>query len=570
MQAVLDTICPGEGDLIYKSVLEESGSNEECVNIDLLAEVYKNAETWQTQRQILSIISEQASFETSKQLLPELTRWKYYQSIKHGDSVGVGMPVQTVNKNREKINDGVLEHFLDFITSAHIIKDIPFGQRKLKLTSGEILEVPNVVRCLSASSLIAQYQQVCEEENVESLGKSTMYKILTECAASVRQSVEGLDNFIMEGARAFQILEELLESCGLKEMSGRLVEGKRYLKTDFKVHLATAADVMDHCITYALSSEEACFRTECDHSHRIRCQGCLSLRNTLDDIIKWADESEWENKDSVLFKVEKAVADIVSLQKHHVRSKNQELSRNQIVSNMTENDVFITCDWAMKFLPRKFREGQLDWFGKRGINWHISVSLTKLDTKFHTQTHIHIFNEQTAQDAHVTAAVISDVVSDLRRTVPNMQNVHLLADNAGCYKSSSTILSLKESTQEINTFNFSESQNGKGPCDRKASHAKAAIKRYINEGRDVTSAEDMKKALDRMPKRSFKVKVVHTVHNVDQDKCNSSIIPQISTFFNFKYEKEGLRVWQAFKIVIMQTLIFMLWQFGAVASKFSC
>lgn len=49
MQAVLDTICPGEGDLIYKSVLEESGSNEECVNIDLLAEVYKNAETWQTQ-----------------------------------------------------------------------------------------------------------------------------------------------------------------------------------------------------------------------------------------------------------------------------------------------------------------------------------------------------------------------------------------------------------------------------------------------------------------------------------------------------------------------------------------
>lgn len=55
------------------------------------------------------------------QLLPELTRWKYYQSIKHGDSVGVGMPVQTVNKNREKINDGVLEHFLDFITSTHIL-----------------------------------------------------------------------------------------------------------------------------------------------------------------------------------------------------------------------------------------------------------------------------------------------------------------------------------------------------------------------------------------------------------------------------------------------------------------
>ena len=31
-----------------------------------------------------------------------------------------------------------------------------------------------------------------------------------------------------------------------------------------------------------------------------------------------------------------------------------------------------------------------------------------------------------------------------------------------------------------------------GPCDRRASHIKSVIKRYINEGHDVTSAEEMK------------------------------------------------------------------------------
>jgi hypothetical protein len=31
-----------------------------------------------------------------------------------------------------------------------------------------------------------------------------------------------------------------------------------------------------------------------------------------------------------------------------------------------------------------------------------------------------------------------------------------------------------------------------GPCNRRASHIKSAIKRYINEGHDVTSAEEMK------------------------------------------------------------------------------
>lgn len=31
-----------------------------------------------------------------------------------------------------------------------------------------------------------------------------------------------------------------------------------------------------------------------------------------------------------------------------------------------------------------------------------------------------------------------------------------------------------------------------GPCDRRASHIKACVRRYINEGHDVTSAEEMK------------------------------------------------------------------------------
>lgn len=60
-----------------------------------------------------------------------------------------------------------------------------------------------------------------------------------------------------------------------------------------------------------------------------------------------------------------------------MRSKNQEEARTKLLDEMTESDVIITCDWAMKFLPRKFREGQTDWFGKIGINWHVAVTLTK-------------------------------------------------------------------------------------------------------------------------------------------------------------------------------------------------
>lgn len=66
-------------------------------------------------------------------------------------------------------------------------------------------------------------------------GKSTLYKILSECPASVRKSLEGLDNYVMEGSRAFQTLEEILEEHKAVDLKAKLIEAKRYLKTDFKV-----------------------------------------------------------------------------------------------------------------------------------------------------------------------------------------------------------------------------------------------------------------------------------------------------------------------------------------------
>ncbi|CAC5414974.1 unnamed protein product [Mytilus coruscus] len=120
-----------------------------------------------------------------------------------------------------------------------------------------------------------------------------------------------------------------------------------------------------------------------------------------------------------------------------------------------------------------------------------------------TLTHLHIFSSQASQDAAVTTPwVMTDVVQDLKTILPNLQNVHIFSDNAGCYKSSLTLSTLRhEIGKALASYNFSEAQNGKGPCDRRAAHAKFVIKRFINEGRDVTSALDMKKALEKLDKK---------------------------------------------------------------------
>lgn len=74
------------------------------------------------------------------------------------------------NKTRNRIDEDKLEPFIDYIVSSDIVKDLPYGSKNMKLSSGEIVEVPNLIRSLAPSSLIEQYNQLCEAEDIKPLG----------------------------------------------------------------------------------------------------------------------------------------------------------------------------------------------------------------------------------------------------------------------------------------------------------------------------------------------------------------------------------------------------------------
>ena len=86
-----------------------------------------------------------------------------------------------------------LEHVLAYITSPHVIQDLPFGQRYLHLSSGKILETLNVIRTMIPNRLVKQYQAYCEETKFTPFSSATMLRVLSACAATVRKSLQGLD-----------------------------------------------------------------------------------------------------------------------------------------------------------------------------------------------------------------------------------------------------------------------------------------------------------------------------------------------------------------------------------------
>ena len=142
-----------------------------------------------------------------------------------------------------KVVQGKLEDVILFITSPDVLQDVPFGERLLKLSTGEVIKTPNMVRMMIPERIVQQYQQYCSERGFKPMSKRTLHRVLDECSASVRRPVEGLDNFSAQGTDAFDYLDKLVDKLvdccktevWAREMKQKLRSSKQYLKSEYKV-----------------------------------------------------------------------------------------------------------------------------------------------------------------------------------------------------------------------------------------------------------------------------------------------------------------------------------------------
>lgn len=75
-----------------------------------------------------------------------------------------------------------------------------------------------------------------------------------------------------------------------------------------------------------------------------------------------------DDKDEIIFLVQKAKQAISEWKAHQLRSVHQDVSRLDILQCLNSSSALIVQDFAMKFLPSRYREAQSHFFGKRGIS----------------------------------------------------------------------------------------------------------------------------------------------------------------------------------------------------------
>lgn len=98
----------------------------------------------------------------------------------------------------------------------------------------------------------------------------------------------------------------------------------------------------------------------------------------------------------LLHKFEIAAKEVNEYKKHIVRAIHQDRAKADIMARLSREEVLLIFDYAMKFLPQKFREAQTDFFAKKGLlfihlillviiltkglSWHIMVCLWRTET----------------------------------------------------------------------------------------------------------------------------------------------------------------------------------------------
>ena len=72
-----------------------------------------------------------------------------------------------------------------------------------------------------------------------------------------------------------------------------------------------------------------------------------------------------DNEKELEFVISQAKQSVECWKAHLLPTVNQDECRFEILSSLSASFILLVLDWEMKYHPRKYRESQSDWFGKR-------------------------------------------------------------------------------------------------------------------------------------------------------------------------------------------------------------
>ena len=286
----------------------------------------------------------------------------------------------------EKVRD-----LIEFFSRSTSLQDEAFGTKTLKLSSGEKIPIPSVVRAMTAPKIIYLCHEECREHGEEPLKERTCFRLLEVCSASKQKSLQGLDNTSTTDEEAFETIASIVENLGrhgvratwTRHTLRSLSAGKNYLKSANNSHLGPVEPCAYHCTVFALSDPvEDKFSGECCHDHNQACPECKGIAyyvlKAIKDTLRNGDlDLSEKQKEGARWDLDHSVSSIDAWKAHLLRTFQQDQAIQDTPDRLDDQTIEVINYWAMKLLLMRFRETQSQWFPERRISWHFSAVVHK-------------------------------------------------------------------------------------------------------------------------------------------------------------------------------------------------
>lgn len=274
----------------------------------------------------------------------------------------------------------------------------------------------------------------------------------------------------------------------------------------------------------------------------------MEVLHEIQELVKQKDDGN--EKDELTYDVTVGVSQIFNWMRHIIRAVKQNQAKLSAMDQLDDVTALWLCDWAQKILPVKFREGQRDYFGKKGMSLSVDVLLKKCVTSGEVQKSVYLTSiYRCDQDTEDTLCVGDHVLQQIKKDHPKVTHILRKSDNAGCYAGNSVAevmaVLCKKYCIQLDRYDYNEPQKGKDQADRESAICKSYIKAYVDSGNDCTSAEDVASGIKfRGGPANTKVSIIEI--DKQQTKLTQSKIINIQSYHSIKYTEKGMTFWQYF------------------------
>lgn len=460
---------------------------------------------------------------------------------------GLALPEKKVF-TRSKLDEAKCEHFLDFLFNSGLLHDVAYGVTNIKYDSGQQQKVAHAILTTKYSHAIMFYKKNCIETDYEHLSESSLWKILHTIKPSKRKCLAGLDDVIAAGMNGFEALLKIAQKYFSKDVEDALQQGKRYLKTQYQVNCDPDSKVYSHSTKHALSDPNDPHLQSPTSVSNDACLDCYNLCKAISSVRKLVNENSGD--DDTKYDLETAIQDINNYIKHLIRDSQQRKAKIEAFDNLDNKTAFWLKDFCQKILPVRYREGQREYFGKKGMSLHVDVFFVREHDQLKKRVYFTAIY-RCEQNVNDVVALSTSVLDQFRKDEPSVENLYTKSDNAGCYQgnySAEAVYDIcKKKGLNLLRYDYNEPCCGKDQCDRDSASAKAVIRSFVDSGNDLITAEDIYKAMHY----GYGVKNAE-VSVVEIDKMSTSIdgpkIKNISNFHSIEFNETSMTMWRYFNI----------------------